>query len=386
MGVEFMFAFLQKEHVRPYIRLLKRIVITSAALITFILVLPLFFRLFLPFLLAFVMAAVFNPIVCIMQSKWKISRVVSSILLVAVALLLILALIGWFVYALAREIVGLAQNIDGIMDGINNSIAILNDNFLWMLEVAPEGTEEMITGMTDTFMVWLQSQGTVFADAVIAQTINVTTNLGGGVISVVIFILSCYFITADYPRITTVLKNFLGPTIFEGYSAFKDASLFALGRYLRAQVLLALGVFVFSLIGLLIIGQDFALLLAFILGLIDFLPLVGTAVLLVPWGIIELVSGSTFTGIYLFSMSLLIFIFRRLIEPKVVSTQTGLPPLAALISIYIGMQFMGLIGLILGPIVAMIIVSLFKAGLLNGWIDDINAVINAKRNSITNLY
>jgi len=381
-----MFAFLQKEHVRPYIRLLKRIVITSAALITFILVLPLFFRLFLPFLLAFVMAAVFNPIVCIMQSKWKISRVVSSILLVAVALLLILALIGWFVYALAREIVGLAQNIDGIMDGINNSIAILNDNFLWMLEVAPEGTEEMITGMTDTFMVWLQSQGTVFADAVIAQTINVTTNLGGGVISVVIFILSCYFITADYPRITTVLKNFLGPTIFEGYSAFKDASLFALGRYLRAQVLLALGVFVFSLIGLLIIGQDFALLLAFILGLIDFLPLVGTAVLLVPWGIIELVSGSTFTGIYLFSMSLLIFIFRRLIEPKVVSTQTGLPPLAALISIYIGMQFMGLIGLILGPIVAMIIVSLFKAGLLNGWIDDINAVINAKRNSITNLY
>ena len=41
--------------------------------------------------------------------------------------------------------------------------------------------------------------------------------------------------------------------------------------------------------------------------------------------------------------------FRRLVEPKVMRKQTGLPPLLALIGIYVRIQFSGLWGALLGP-------------------------------------
>jgi len=72
-----------------------------------------------------------------------------------------------------------------------------------------------------------------------------------------------------------------------------------------------------------------------VISFIDAFPVLGTGGVLVPWAIYE-------------------FLTRQMIEPKVVGEQIGLHPLMTLITMYLGMKFFGLPGLILGPIVTLI--------------------------------
>ena len=369
----------QKDYVRPYVRLLCRVLLTLIAILILSRLIPEFLSLFLPFILAFLIASAMNPLICFLQKKWNISRSILSVLMVVLALLLVAAILGGFIYALAREIVALAQNIDGILESVSQAIASVAAHSNWMLHFLPTDAEEILTGLADGFMAWIQSQGTAFADIVITQTVTVTTRVGGGIVTLVIFILALYFIMADYPRFTERVQKTLSPKTYKGYSTVKEATLSAFSGYLKAQLLMAFVTFLISLIALLIIRQEFALLIAVVLGIIDFVPVIGTSIILVPWAIINILNGAYARGVYLITLSVVAFLIRRVIEPKIVGSQMGLSPLTALVSIYIGMQLGGVIGLILGPIVAMVLLNLYKAGLFYGWIKDINAVLDLQR-------
>ena len=370
-----MHRWLEQDNVKPFVRLLCRILLTTLAAIFLAHAIPTFFTFFLPFIMAFLIASAMNPLISRLQKRLNATRGVLSVLMVAIALLCVAAIVGGFLYALGREIVSLAQNIDGIMEYLSQTIAIASDHLYWLLDYLPTDAEEVISGLVNGFMAWVQVMGTAFADAVITQTVAATARLGGGIVSIIIFIMASYFIMADYPRIAENLKNLFTKKLYKGYSTLKNAALSALGGYLRAQLLMAFVTFAISFVALLAIRQEFALLLALLLGFLDFVPVVGTSIVLVPWGIISIVGGSVARGIYLIALSLVAFLLRRVIEPKVVGSQMGLSPLMTLISIYIGMQLGGVLGLILGPIVAMIFINLYKAGLFDGWIKDIKAVL-----------
>ena len=59
-------------------------------------------------------------------------------------------------------------------------------------------------------------------------------------------------------------------------------------------------------------------------------------------------------------------LFRRVGEPKFVGDQTGLSPIASLISIYIGWRLAGVLGMILGPTIALIALNLVRLGIFEG--------------------
>jgi predicted PurR-regulated permease PerM len=61
-------------------------------------------------------------------------------------------------------------------------------------------------------------------------------------------------------------------------------------------------------------------------------------------------------------------IMRRFAEPKLVSTGMGLHPILTLMSMYIGYKTLSIGGLILGPIILMLIISFYKAGVFDGLI------------------
>ena len=378
-GGVLMLNWFEQDYVRPYIRLLTRILLTILAIVLLTQVVPILLTFSFPFVMAFIAAAAMNPVICLLQKKLNAPRSALSVLMVLVALLLVASVIGGFIYAIGREVVALAQNIDLILEYLGNTVTAISVNLYWIAGYLPADAEEMLAGVLDGFMVWMQTHGTAFADTIITNTVNATTRIGGGVVTLVIFIMSSYFMMADFPRLAATVRKFFSTKTYKGYVTIKDATLSALVSYLKAQLLMAAVVFVFFLVALLIIQQDFAFLLAFLFGMIDFLPLVGTAIVVVPWAIVTIVAGEVGLGVYLLAMSLVAFLLRRMIEPKVVGSQMGLSPLTALASIYIGMQLGGVLWMILGPIVAMILVSLYKVGLFNGWIKDINSVLALQR-------
>ncbi|WP_261808083.1 AI-2E family transporter [Paenibacillus sp. N3.4] len=96
----------------------------------------------------------------------------------------------------------------------------------------------------------------------------------------------------------------------------------------------------------------------------EFVPVVGTGLVFIPWFIYQLLLGHTAMGVGLLILFLVLTIFRRIVEPKVLSDAVGINALAALISLYVGFELMGITGLFLGPLVVIIYQAMRKAGLL----------------------
>jgi predicted PurR-regulated permease PerM len=53
-----------------------------------------------------------------------------------------------------------------------------------------------------------------------------------------------------------------------------------------------------------------------------------------------------------------------MIEPKILGDNVGLDPLVTLFALFVGFSVFGLIGLIIGPVLAVIIVALYRTGIL----------------------
>jgi len=76
---------------------------------------------------------------------------------------------------------------------------------------------------------------------------------------------------------------------------------------------------------------------------------VGTGIVLFPligWNII---TGNIQIALGITAVYLLGVILRQIIEPKIVSSQTGIHPFATLVSMYLGMTLFGFPGLFIGP-------------------------------------
>src|SRR5699024_5428320 len=109
-----------------------------------------------------------------------------------------------------------------------------------------------------------------------------------------------------------------------------------------------------------LLGRPYALVIALGLVIVDLIPLIGTIAILVPWGIIEMIVVDLNSGILLVVLGVLFFVIRRLIEPKIMGKQTGLHPLLALIGIYVGIQYSGLFGALIGPLVMVVLIGVIR--------------------------
>ena len=84
----------------------------------------------------------------------------------------------------------------------------------------------------------------------------------------------------------------------------------------------------------------------------DFLPLLGTGVVLVPWGIVSLLLGETRVGVGLLILFGVCTLLRQLAEPRLFGQGLGVHPLLALLSTYAGLRLFGVAGMLLAPLVA----------------------------------
>ena len=66
-------------------------------------------------------------------------------------------------------------------------------------------------------------------------------------------------------------------------------------------------------------------------------------------------------------MYAVIALVRNILEPRLVSHQIGLHPLATLFFMYVGLQILGLAGMLLFPLVVMIVKQLQDAGKIHLW-------------------
>ena len=95
-----------------------------------------------------------------------------------------------------------------------------------------------------------------------------------------------------------------------------------------------------------------ALILAILIAVVDFLPLLGTGIILIPWAVVSLLLGEVRLGIGLLVLYAVSSVLRQIFEPKLIGDGLGLHPLLSLAAMYGGLRLFGVWGMILAPLAA----------------------------------
>ena len=77
--------------------------------------------------------------------------------------------------------------------------------------------------------------------------------------------------------------------------------------------------------------------------------------------------GNTTLALELAAVYAIIEIIRNLLEPRILSSQLGLPPFLTLCSLYLGFTLMGVGGMLLFPLAALSLIKLQEWGYLKLW-------------------
>ena len=105
--------------------------------------------------------------------------------------------------------------------------------------------------------------------------------------------------------------------------------------------------------------------------MLDFVPILGSGTVLVPWAFIDLFLGRFRHAVGLMVVWGVVALFRRVGEPKVLGNQTGLSPILSLVSVYVGMKLAGVLGMVLGPVLCLVVLNIARAGVFDNILADL---------------
>lgn len=348
---------------RPEIEKYVHIILRTLAYLTVALIayfsLKLSLLYFKPFIVAFVLSLIIEPIVKLFQ-KFKLGRGISVILSI---MLFLGGFIAFSIFAVTRivyEFVKLYDRLPNYYEEVYNFIAgVIQDVTELYLQLPPEVlniTQDVLKTVFEKFTVFLSSTTTFLIDTV--------TTLPTTLVFFIITLIATFFLTKDKYIIKDFIFRQLPTTWGSKLTSLKTDLFMALFGFLKAQSIILSVTFTESFIGLTLIGVDYAFTLAIIIALFDILPVLGTGGIYVPWAIMNFIWGNYKMGIALLVLYGVITVVRYMIEPKIVGQQLGIHPVVTLMSMFAGMKLIGAAGLILGPTAVVALKACQHAGIL----------------------
>ncbi|WP_077214219.1 sporulation integral membrane protein YtvI [Bacillus dakarensis] len=322
-----------------------------------------------PFIIGFVIAFLMNPLVNYLEQNAKLPRSLAVI----IGLVLIFSLLAGFITLLVVEIVSGAdyfaevvpEHVEKFVDYIEQFIAA---QIIPLYNQLASMFNNLEAGQQNTIMENIQNIGGTFGTTVGNFIQNFFEKLPSifswipNAATVSIFsVLATFFISKDWYRLTRIAEKILpNRAKSSGKTLFTDLKK-ALFGFIKAQLTLISMTTVIILVGLLILRVDYAITIALITGLVDIIPYLGTGLIFVPWIIYEAIAGDLSLAIGLGVLYIIVLAQRQFMEPKVLSSNIGIDPLATLISLFVGYKLIGFLGLIVGPVTLVIIMTLHRA-------------------------
>ena len=92
---------------------------------------------------------------------------------------------------------------------------------------------------------------------------------------------------------------------------------------------------------------------------------------MVPWAVVSAINGDIRLAIALLILYAVILVLRQFLEPKIVSKHIGIHPIFTLIAMYTGFKFIGVIGMLLGPIILIVLKNIYKTLIDQGFVKTI---------------
>lgn len=323
----------------------------------------------LPFLIAFVVAAFLQPVMKWLLKKlhFKESRdgVVAAVITVSCYVILV-GLVSLLLVGLASAVIDWASGLPGLF---TNTIAPwVETSMTELLTFVYVLNPEMGAFVQDMLPDVISSLSTTIMNisvALVSWASSVGTKLPGAMLAAIICVIATVFLVKDYDLVVGKVLSVLPMRGQVMVGQIRVAIVRILVNFARSYILILFITFMEVFVGLSIIGMENAAVIATMIALFDFMPILGSGMILLPWTIFTLVQGRIKKGIGLLILWLVVVIARQILEPRIVSKRVGLYPLATLLCMWLGLKLFGGVGMLALPVIVLIIKDLYESGFLN---------------------
>ena len=321
----------------------------------------------LPFLLALGLSAMAEPLVQRLRRVLGTSRGFAAGLTTTLLLLVLGGALGFFLVRLGMELRAWSQRLPAAAAGFPAMWNGLLDRMEGWYAASPAPLRSVLDALAQVVM----DRGPALAADAGSRLMDGASRLLGVLPDAGLFavttILAVYFTSLSYPSILSFLKRQLPPAwqakCRDSVVCFRAT----VRQWLRSELLMILTTFIILLAGFLWMGLDYALLAAVFTALVDALPVLGTGTVLIPWALGCCLFGYTGRGLALLALYAVGMLAHSLLEPRLLAGQADLPPITALLAMYLGFHFLGVGGMLLFPILLMLAKQFHDAGILAIW-------------------
>ncbi len=339
-------------------KILKYIIILAGIAIALFLF-PFLLNLLAPFVLAFIIAALCQRLVRFLDKKANISRGISSAIIVTSIVAIFTGLIFFLAFQVFSQAKNLISDFPNLIDSINQQFTKISEKFTLYKLSLPDEVVAVFDAIYSQLIIYSQNLSASITNRAFNIAKNFASALPGIILFLTMFLLATFFFTKDYLLIINFFREIFSQKLLKKLSEIKLILVQAFSSYVKAQLILMFLTAFLVTVCFWIVGIGYPLVWGFVCGLVDLLPFLGTAIVLIPLALIALLYNDIYTFVALCIIQIIVFIFRQITEPRIVSKQIGMHPILTLISVYIGLKYFGFWGIVVAPILTLLGINLY---------------------------
>lgn len=316
------------------------------------------FAIVFPFIVAIGICYTIEPTVQVLHKKLKIKRSIASVFCIIIVIVLIFCIITLLTTTFYNQIKSLLSSLPRFLNEAEQHLNSLKANgelnfFENVIFKAYEYLKafdiEKITSMSAF-------------ENILKYFTGIFKSIPNLLLALIVTFVFTIFLSSSFEPVKKFICNQMSYKNKELLCQIKNSIIGVFKKYLKSYFVLMLITFAELSVAFMIFDIQPSFTLAFIISIVDILPIFGVGTVMIPWGIISLIFGDYNMGIIVLSIYALITVIRQIIEPKIVGTGIGLPPVVTLPAMYIGLKLFGIIGLFISPIIITVIFDLNKKG------------------------
>lgn len=311
-----------------------------------------------PFLVAALLAYLFDPVVTQLQTR-KLPRGVAVTLVLAVLTLLLVLLALWLLPMLEFQVIWLIKQFPHYLDVLQLLLPIWGERL---------GIDPALLNIAALKQVILENLGSSLAKSgditmtLLTSVSNSGMALLGWLANIVLIPVVLFYLLRDWQgllaRIDELLPRFYQPLV----KKLATESDQVLGGFLRGQLSVMLALALLYSLGLWLADLKLALLIGMLAGLVSFVPYLGFIVGIVAASIAMLLQTH---DLMMLLPVLLVFGVGQMLEsmlltPWLVGDRIGLHPVAVIFAVMAGGQLFGFVGILLALPTAAVLAVLLR--------------------------
>lgn len=307
-----------------------------------------------PFILAFLLAGLLNPLVQILHKKIKIRKpVLAGLILFSVSAVLVVIL--WTLMAalvtnggrLAVEMPNYQEELDHFL---GNCCNLMEERF----GVDGVQIEKFVLEQVNIFVENLEVK---VLPAIMGKSVGYAKNVVGFISFFVVMFIAVLLIMKDYDKVILKLKE---EEEFAGIREVGKKVILYVKTFIKAQIIILGIISAVCAAGLALMGIKGGIFYGILTGVMDMLPFIGTGIMLIPLALFRLINGSYLQAALCVCLYAVCALIREFLEPKLIGEKIGVWPVGILFAVFAGIHLFGVWGIIKGPLSLVIICEICK--------------------------